>query len=73
MLDESLTYFEDVDWFYRARDKGLAIERLRQISLFVRRHGKNLTHGGVQGNIPFVALQKMMKGKRQRDLEPGKE
>ncbi len=72
LLDESLTYFEDVDWFYRARDVGLAIRRLRQISLLVRRHGKNLTHGGTERSLSFLALQKMMKGKRQRDSRTGR-
>src|SRR5262249_55593050 len=44
-FDETLTYFEDVDWFYRARDEGLVISRLPLVSLYVRRHQTNLTHG----------------------------
>jgi Glycosyl transferase family 2 len=73
VLDESLNYFEDVDWFYRARDAGLAIRRLRQISLFVRRHGENLTHGGTERRLSFLALHKMMKGKRRRDSGTGRQ
>jgi len=38
LFDETLRFGEDADWFRRAQEAGLAIERLPQISLLVRRH-----------------------------------
>ena len=73
MLDESLTYFEDVEWFYRARDAGLAIERLQQISLYVRRHGQNMTRGGTQREFSPMALKKILEYKRLRASVSGQD
>ncbi len=69
LLDESLAYCEDVDWFYRARDAGLAIQRLDQISLFVRRHQQNMTRGGKQKKYALLVLKKILAQRRLRDLK----
>ena len=66
MLDEKLTYCEDVDWFYRAREGGLAIERLEQISLFVRRHERNMTRGKATEDFALIVLRKILEHKRSR-------
>ena len=66
LLDESLIQCEDVEWFYRARDGGLVIERLQQISLFVRRHAENMTKTGSQREYSLQALKKIMAHKRRR-------
>jgi len=70
LLDESLAYCEDVDWFYRARDSGLAIERLEQISLYVRRHQQNMTRGVTQREFALLVLRKIMAHKRLRASAP---
>jgi GT2 family glycosyltransferase len=66
LLDESLAYCEDVDWFFRARDSGLAIERLDQISLYVRRHQQNMTRDGKQKRFALLVLKKIMAQRRAR-------
>jgi GT2 family glycosyltransferase len=67
LLDESLNYCEDLDWFYRARDGGLVIERLDQISLFVRRHAQNMTRNYTKREHSlFLVAQKIMAQKRLR-------
>lgn len=66
LLDESLIQCEDVEWFYRARYGGLVVERLQQISLFVRRHAENMTKTGSQRQYSMQALKKIMAHKRQR-------
>jgi glycosyltransferase involved in cell wall biosynthesis len=71
MLDESLAYCEDVDWFYRARDGGLAIQRLDQISLFVRRHQHNMTRDGKQKKFALLVLKKILAQRRLKDSKPG--
>jgi len=66
LLDESLIQCEDVEWFYRARDGGLVIKRLQQISLFVRRHAENMTKTGSQREYSLQALKKIIAHKRRR-------
>jgi GT2 family glycosyltransferase len=67
LLDESLSYCEDLDWFYRARDGGLVIQRLDQISLFVRRHAQNMTRDyAKREHSLFLVAQKIMAQKRLR-------
>ena len=45
LFDVGLRFGEDSDWFIRAREKGLKIEQLDQITLLVRRHDHNMTRG----------------------------
>jgi hypothetical protein len=45
LFDVGLKFGEDSDWFIRAREKGLKIEQLDQITLLVRRHDRNMTRG----------------------------
>jgi GT2 family glycosyltransferase len=45
LFDETMRFSEDIDWFNRARERGLAIERIEQVTLLVRRHGENMTRG----------------------------
>ncbi len=44
LFDASLRYGEDTDWFIRAQELKIGIKRLDDITLIVRRHGKNMTH-----------------------------
>ena len=45
VFDEALRFGEDADWFKRAEESDLAIERLPNISLLVRRHAGNMRRG----------------------------
>jgi len=45
LFDETLRFGEDSDWFKRAAEAALAIERLPNVSLLVRRHAGNMTRG----------------------------
>jgi hypothetical protein len=45
LFDADLRFSEDTDWFTRAREKSLAIERLEQVTLRIRRHDGNMTRG----------------------------
>jgi hypothetical protein len=45
MYDASLRFGEDNDWFNRAREAGIHMKRLDEVTLFVRRHGGNMTEG----------------------------
>jgi hypothetical protein len=59
LFDESMDFSEDTDWFNRARERGLPIERLERVTLLVRRHGKNMTWG--KNMIELNALRAFKK------------
>jgi GT2 family glycosyltransferase len=44
-FDESLAYFgDDLDWFIRAREQGISVRQLPEITLFWRIHESNTSH-----------------------------
>jgi hypothetical protein len=44
LFDETLRYGEDSDWFTRARQHGVHVRNLDEVTLVARRHGANMTH-----------------------------
>jgi GT2 family glycosyltransferase len=66
LFDETLRFAEDADWFRRAEEAGLAVERLPHISLHVRRHESNMTRGK-----SMVELNALRVLKRQLDRRRG--
>lgn len=45
LFDTELLFSEDTDWFKRAHEYPLRLERLDQVTLLVRRHDGNMTRG----------------------------
>lgn len=45
LFDRALWFGEDTDWYYRAREKEVKIKWLEEVTLYVRRHGENMTEG----------------------------
>lgn len=44
-FDESLAYFgDDLDWFIRAREQGVSVRQLKEVTLFWRIHETNTSH-----------------------------
>lgn len=44
-FDESLQYFgDDLDWFIRARERGISVHQLEEVTLFWRIHETNTSH-----------------------------
>jgi hypothetical protein len=52
LFDTTLIFGEDRDWFVRASESGVKIRRIDGVTLLVRRHDQNMTHGknGVELN-----------------------
>lgn len=47
-FDESLKYFgDDLDWFIRAREQGVSVRQLEEVTLFWRIHETNASHNPV--------------------------
>lgn len=45
LFDSTLRFGEDKDWFIRAAELQMNIKRLEYVTLYVRRHGNNMTFG----------------------------
>ncbi len=45
LFDTTLLFGEDRDWFNRTNELHVNVKRLEDVTLLVRRHGKNMTHG----------------------------
>jgi Glycosyl transferase family 2 len=45
LFDQSLRFGEDSDWFTRAAELKVNMKRVEEITLYVRRHGRNMTRG----------------------------
>ena len=45
LYDPAMKFGEDADWFNRARELNIPMKRLDAVTLYVRRHGGNMTEG----------------------------
>ena len=64
-LDESLRFNDDVDWYLRARELGLAMALHPEVVLWYRRHERNITNDIATGRGYFItALKKSLDRRR---------
>jgi hypothetical protein len=68
LFDPELRFGEDSDWFTRAREHGLKVLRLDCVSLIVRRHGGNMTHGKDLVQLNVLRVAKKMLDRRRAGL-----
>jgi len=69
-FDATLRFAEDVDWFNRARELRVPMSRIDAVTLHVRRHGKNMTHGRSLAELNLLkAFKKHLD--RRRGVTPG--
>jgi hypothetical protein len=66
-LDESLRYGEDVDWFLRAREVGVRLATIDSVTLFYRRHDRNLTHNRGTGMSGLLTSLRRSLERRRAD------
>ncbi len=65
LFDEGMRFSEDIDWFNRARERALPMERIERVTLLVRRHGENITWGKTMLELKTLnALKKTLERKR---------
>ena len=62
-FDPALRYSEDVDWFMRAREQGIPMLILEQVTLLYRLHQQNMTH---RKNLHDLSLMKVLKNSLDR-------
>jgi glycosyltransferase involved in cell wall biosynthesis len=68
-FDESLRFSEDHDWYLRAREEGLSIVVLREITLLYRLHGSNMTRNATSQQLGLARVLK--KSLERRRLKSG--
>jgi hypothetical protein len=67
LFDATLRFAEDSDWFNRAAEAVLTVERLPNVSLLIRRHAGNMTRGK-----SIVELNGLRVFKKALDRQRGK-
>jgi hypothetical protein len=67
LFDADLRFGEDSDWFGRAAQRGIRIEHLDAVTLFVRRHERNMTRGKTL--VELQVLRVFKKGLDRRRAE----
>jgi len=66
LFDETLYYGEDTDWFMRAREMGVSMAIVEDVTLFYRRHESNMTLDSTARNRYFIrALKKSLDRRRK--------
>ncbi|MCF6342538.1 MAG: glycosyltransferase [Bacteroidales bacterium] len=68
LFDPELRFGEDSDWFNRAKEMNTNIKRLDEVTLYVRRHDKNMTEGKslVELNILKVFKKKLERKRMEK-------
>lgn len=66
MLDPSLRFGEDLDWFVRARDLGARMLVINEVVQIARRHGGNTTWGKKMQEKNFLTILKRSLDRRRR-------
>ena len=69
-FDEGLRYAEDLDWFLRARDAGIDLRLLDQVTQLHRRHGGNMTEGRTPGELNILRVVKASLDRRRAGGPP---
>lgn len=67
VFEETLRYREDHDWFLRAREQGISMTILEQVTLHYRLHGNNMTQDkNAEGFQLTQVLKKSLDRRRRR-------
>jgi len=65
-LDSDLRFAEDLDWFVRARDLGVSMLFMKEVTQIARRHGDNVTWGKKMQERIFVMIIKRSLDRRRK-------
>ena len=66
-FDETLHVGEDQDWFLRAREQGLKIVVMREVTLLYRLHDSNITRGASAEKLELILLVRKSLERRRKD------
>ena len=66
LFDESLRHYEDHDWFLRAREKGISIIILKDITLYYRRNENSLSQRKTKDDPSLIWILKKSLDRRRK-------
>lgn len=69
LLDENLTYSEDIDWFNRAREQNIKIIKHQEIVLFYRQHEHNMTNNKSTEELAIMKVLKKSLNRRRKSQQ----
>ena len=67
LFDEQLRFSEDVDWFMRARERGIKTATIEDVTLFYRLHDQNMTRDKTLTNLNTFRVLKMSLDRRRSE------
>ncbi len=67
LFDEQLRFSEDVDWFMRARERGVRTATIEDVTLLYRLHDQNMTRDKALTNLNTFRVLKMSLDRRRRE------
>jgi len=67
LIDASLRYSEDQDWFLRAKEKGVSISILTEVVLIRRIHSDNMTDGADWKKVNILKVLKKSIDRRRKE------
>jgi glycosyltransferase involved in cell wall biosynthesis len=67
LFDESLRHYEDHDWFLRAREKGVSIIILKDITLYYRRNENGLSRRKTKNDPSMIWILKKSLDRRRQE------
>ena len=70
LFDKNLLFGEDTDWYNRANELKVPIQRVEAVTLHVRRHGKNMTHGKTLVELNMLRVLKMSLDRQRQAAAP---
>ena len=70
LFEDRLRYSEDTEWYWRAAELGLRVDRLQGITLMVRRHENNMTKGKTVADLQMLRVFKLMLDRRRSAATP---
>jgi hypothetical protein len=69
LFDPTLRFAEDADWYIRAEEQGINMKRLEETTLYVRRHGQNMTEGKNMIELNTLRLVKKVIDRKRLQSE----
>jgi glycosyltransferase involved in cell wall biosynthesis len=66
LFDETQMYCDDVDWFMRAKEHGVAVFVHPEVTLYYRRHSQNMTNQADVGKRFLIGMLKKSMDRRGR-------
>ena len=70
LFDKTLLYGEDTDWYNRAHELKVPMQRVEAVTLHVRRHGKNMTHAKTLVELNMLRVLKKSLDRQRAGLPP---